>query len=281
MKNNTKTFKGKAIYNPSGKAGEYSYWACNFYIGCSNGCTYCYLKKGVLAHAMGGDKPKLKACFKNEEHALEVFQKELLQNIDELRKHGLFFSFTTDPLLKEVEYVTWASVMFCNDNDVPVKILTKRADWVEPYLEFIENSNSDNKSLEWRKLIAFGFTLTGCDELEPCASLNMERIEAMRLLHDAGFKTFASIEPIIDFEMSERMISRTKNFCDLYKIGLESGKRYSKNTIVRFMNNINLQLSMTFPIPKVYWKDSLINQAEVLRSELPENCVNRDYNLFK
>jgi hypothetical protein len=25
-----KTFNGKAIYNPSGKAGEYSYWACNF-----------------------------------------------------------------------------------------------------------------------------------------------------------------------------------------------------------------------------------------------------------
>ena len=28
MKGN-KNFKGKAIYNPSGKAGEYSYWACN------------------------------------------------------------------------------------------------------------------------------------------------------------------------------------------------------------------------------------------------------------
>ncbi|KAA6320448.1 hypothetical protein EZS27_029784 [termite gut metagenome] len=38
-----KPFNGKAIYNPSGKAGEYSYWACNFYNGCSNGCTYCYL----------------------------------------------------------------------------------------------------------------------------------------------------------------------------------------------------------------------------------------------
>lgn len=103
----------------------------------------------------------------------------------------------------------------------------------------------------------------------------------MKQLHGAGFKTFASIEPIIDFEMSERMIAKTKTFCDLYKIGLESGKRYSKNTIVRFMNKVNFQLSMTSIVPKVYWKDSLINQAEVLRSELPENCVNRDYNLFK
>jgi len=64
-----KQFKGKAIYNPSGKAGEYSYWACNFYKGCSNGCTYCYLKKGVLALAFGSSsscpvrvKPKATLC---------------------------------------------------------------------------------------------------------------------------------------------------------------------------------------------------------------------------
>jgi DNA repair photolyase len=48
------SFPGKAIYNPSGKAGEYSYWACNFFKGCSNGCEYCYLKKGVLKKTLGG-----------------------------------------------------------------------------------------------------------------------------------------------------------------------------------------------------------------------------------
>ncbi len=61
-----KNFKGKAIYNPSGKAGEYSYWACNFYVGCSNGCEYCYCKKGILSGVMGQDKPQLKKCFKDE-----------------------------------------------------------------------------------------------------------------------------------------------------------------------------------------------------------------------
>ena len=75
-----KTFKGKAIYNPSGKAGEYSYWACNFYIGCSNKCEYCYCKKGVLANSIGQDKPQLKKCFRDEAHALELFKKELKAN---------------------------------------------------------------------------------------------------------------------------------------------------------------------------------------------------------
>lgn len=27
----TKTFNGKALYQPKGKAGEYAKWACDFY----------------------------------------------------------------------------------------------------------------------------------------------------------------------------------------------------------------------------------------------------------
>ena len=123
-----KTFNGKAIYNPSGKAGEYSYWACNFYNGCSNDCDYCYCKHGVMARNWS-DTPKLKACFRDENHALEVFEKELKANLPELQKHGLFFSYTTDPMLPETTSLTISSINFCISNYVPVKILTKRADW--------------------------------------------------------------------------------------------------------------------------------------------------------
>ena len=31
---------GKAIYSPKGKAAEYGRYACNFYVGCSNGNTF-------------------------------------------------------------------------------------------------------------------------------------------------------------------------------------------------------------------------------------------------
>ena len=74
-----KQFNGKAIYNPSGKAGEYSYWACNFYVGCSNMCEYCYCKKGILSNVMGQNKAQLKMCFKDEADALMVFKKNLFR----------------------------------------------------------------------------------------------------------------------------------------------------------------------------------------------------------
>jgi DNA repair photolyase len=272
-----KTFKGKAIYNPSGKAGEYSYWACNFYKGCSNGCTYCYLKKGVLAHAMGGDKPELKACFKNEAQALEVFEKELLQNIDELRKHGLFFTFTSDPMLPETIYLTLRAVLACLSRDVPVKILTKNAAFLD--YNIFRAAELANLITKTKQKIAFGFTLTGHDELEPGACTNAERIKAMRKLHEAGFKTFASIEPIIDLKSSFEMIRETNCCCDLYKIGLLAGKKYDRNELQLFVEGVINQVE--FFGAKVYFKDSLLKKAEIERSELYGNCVTRDYNLFK
>jgi len=281
-----KTFKGKILYNPSGKAGEYGYWGANTHVGCSHDCSYCYCKKGVLGSAMGGITPTLKKClnkFNNAEknfiYAMDVFKKEVAQNLEEVKKYGIFFSFTTDPLLEEVENYTWAMTMHCNTLGVPVKILTKRADWVEDTLSWLDRSNSDNADLEWRKIIAFGFTLTGHDELEPGASTNAERIEAMKQLHKAGFKTFASIEPIINLVDSFEMISATNGFCDLYKIGLFSGQKYDRNELQLFVQGVIEQVK--FYGSKIYFKDSLLKLANIERSELFDSCVTRDYNLFQ
>jgi DNA repair photolyase len=151
-------FNGKAIYNPSGKAGEYSYWACNFYVGCSNGCEYCYCKKGILKEVMGQNKPQLKKCFKDESHALEVFCKELKANLQELQEHGLFFSFTTDPMLPETIFLTHEAITACRDSNIPVKILTKCTNWVDRFIWLHEKSNKKNRELsaKWALLRVSG-----------------------------------------------------------------------------------------------------------------------------
>lgn len=267
-----KQFKGKAIYNPSGKAGEYSQWACNLFTGCSNDCDYCYCKKGVLS-SVWSNKAQLKKCFKNETHALEIFEKELKLNLAELQQYGLFFTFTSDPMLPETRDLTRKAIEICIDNFVRVKILTRRAD----FFDMLEGKWT---ALHWsistvlKAYIAFGFTLTGHDELEPGASPNSDRIEAMRTLHDAGFKTWASIEPIVDLESSLSMINKTIGFCDLYKIGLMSGKKYDWRELRGFM------LACTPLESKFYFKDSFVSQADLDRANPPKNCVGRGFDLF-
>ena len=278
--------KGKAIDEPVGKAGEYAKYACNFYVGCSNDCNYCYCKRGVLAHAMGKPQATLKKCFADEEQALRIFQKELRENINELQQHGLFFTFTSDPMLKECRSLTIKAIDYAVTFNVPCKILTKRADFLNdlPSEWFVNN---------WTKeRIAFGFTLTGCDELEKDASTNDERIKTMHTLHIFGFKTFASIEPIISLKKSADMIERTLKFCNLYKIGLVSGRReYSKDDVFRWVADLYTMLAgfhfaNNTQFPKVYFKNSVLEYIGETRDNFPLTSgnnsitVNADYNLF-
>jgi DNA repair photolyase len=267
-----KTFNGKAIYNPSGKAGEYSYWACNFYVGCSNGCEYCYCKKGVLGSTMGGLVPTLKKCFKSTANAIDIFEKELLLNLNDLQQHGLFFSFTTDPMLFSNFGLTIQAIHICLDNHVPVKTLSKYTKlWVDHVCHGSYSFITQNQNL-----IAFGFTLTGHDELEPNASTNAELIEAMRKLHDSGYKTFASIEPVINFADSLKMIEQANPYCDLFKIGLLAGDKNSFSSVREFMLK-----ALCITNKPVYFKDSLLHQAKMERTKLPKNCVTRDFKLHK
>ena len=271
-----KRFNGKAIYQPSGKAAEYSPWACNFFTGCSNDCEYCYCKRGVLSHVWSTE-PRLQKCFKDEEHALEVFKKELMANVDELRKTGILFSFTTDPMLPETRNLTFMAMGEALLKEICVKILTKRADWIDDFMDW--NMRMPITYTANRHRVAFGFTLTGFDEKEPFASPNDERIEAMRELHNMGFRTFASIEPVITPAMSRNMIEATKDFCDLYKVGLISGKGkdfYNRDHMTKFYGWL-VNFAFTH---KVYLKDSFLKYFDIEKEELRGRFVNSDYNIF-
>ncbi len=268
----TKQLKGKAIYSPKGKAGEYAKYACNFYVGCSNDCDYCYCKRGLQGHAMGGTTPTLKKCFKDEHDAYKSFIREVQNNINEFRKHGIFFTFTSDTLLPETQQLTNTAVLYAVAQGVPCKLLTKRADFKIPQSFY-----------DYTDLIAYGFTLTGINSLELHASTNAKRIDTMRHLHNRGFKTFASIEPIINLKSSMAMIKKTVDCCNLYKIGLISGEKltYTWFEVERFYMEVNDLLKYNMPQPKVYWKNSLLKYIDRDRVQLLDSIfVNADYNIF-
>ena len=275
MKTKKNSFKGKSLYRPTGKAGEYSAWACNFYTGCPNNCSYCYCKRGVMSHVWS-DEPMLKKCFKDKDHAVAVFEKEMLANIDELRKTGIFFSFTTDPMIpgKTLE-LTMEAVGLALRNDVPVQILAKRADWLdaEAWKVMCATINPDYKK------IAVGFTLTRRDDLEPGASPHTERIVAMKRCHELGCHTFASVEPIVDIANSEWAMSDAYPYCELFKVGLMSGgakpDKYELKELVDRWNN-----TLDKSGKKIYWKQSVVDYLGDDFTFWMDSCVDADYNIF-
>lgn len=270
---------GRVIYSPKGKAGEYAENAANFYVGCSNGCTYCYLKTGITAKVLGGNRPELKKTLREPPYALEIFTNELLAHKEELQRTGLFFSFTTDPLLPETERLTRQAVGVCQRHGVPVKILTKCATGIDRFIDFAEASERWDKSR-----IAIGATLTGCDELEPNADPNQYRIGALVRAKRHGFRTFASVEPIPPgaFHKAFAVIKLAYSVVDLFKIGLQSGvkRQYIQNELWAFFDAVSLYWEMHGNNPRIYWKDSFVEALEIKRETLPGYCVASNWNMF-
>jgi hypothetical protein len=223
-----KPIKGKCIYTTKGAAREYGRIGCNFFKGCPHECEYCYLKRGAPSAELGGNTAVLKKCLVNEDKALEIFCKEARKHIEVLKKYGVFLSFSTDPMLTETRDLTFSAINFCISNDIHVKVLTKNADFI-----LYDRMKNLCGSTVARDYVEFGFTLTGRDDMEPKASSNHDRIEAMRLLYQRGFKTFASIEPVIDWTHSKMVIDLSIDCCNHYKIGLRSGVKKDYYDVLR------------------------------------------------
>ncbi len=275
----TEEIKGKVLYTPKGPAREYAAIGCNFYNGCPHNCQYCYLKRGALSKTMGGIEATLKKCFKNEEHALQCFKEDCETYHDYLKQTGIFFSFSTDPMLKETYKLTAQAAAFAVKNDIPVKILTK-CDMLPG--EFLSGHPHIRP-----EMVAMGFTLTGRDDMEPYAPSNEKRIEAMRMYKERGFRTFASIEPVIDFTNSRIVMEQAAPYCDLFKIGLRSGVArdcYDPNQCALFLGQVT-GMSERYGF-MVYWKRSIRNYVKKNLTELSEaltcfrNFVDRDYDMF-
>lgn len=249
----------KCIYQPSGAAREYGAWACNLYNGCRHQCDYCYCRRGAWKNVLGVDKPALKAMVGNdEEEAFLTFRRELLQHRDEILEAGtgLFFSFSTDPMQREEIALTMRCVQECRIEQVPVQILTKATWWTK-----VGNTMEGDylrQLVAWRDYVTIGVTLTGHDELEPGAPTNRERIILLKHLLHCNIRTFVSLEPVIDFESSLKMILDTLDVTAEYRIGLMSPykkDRYDHEQCERFCTKVT-ELSKQYGFT-VKWKESI------------------------
>lgn len=166
---------------------EYGDYTMNFVQGCSHGCKfpcYAFLQKkrfGQVANYEDWCKPKLVA------NTLSLLEKEIPRLKDKIKSVQLCFS--TDPFMygfKEIEDMAVASIKKLNEAGIKCIVLTKG---ILPIS--LSRLSKDNE---------YGITLISLDEtyrekMEPGASPYLERLSALRALHEAGCKTWISMEP--------------------------------------------------------------------------------------
>lgn len=100
----------------------------------------------------------------------------------------------------------------------------------------------------------------------------------MNRLHNLGYRTFASLEPVIEASKTVAAISIISGWCDLIKVGLLSGKRKYRKGELEYLYNIMLG---NHSGSKFYLKESFISALGIDRNSLPAHFVNSDYNIFQ
>ena len=166
---------------------EYGDYTMNHVLGCTHGCKYpCYafmLKKrfGQIESYDEWIKPKIVS------NTLELLDKEIprLKN----KTQSVQLCFATDPFMYGVEEIislSLAAIKKLNDAQIKVSVLTKGILPAE--------------LSEFSKANEYGISLISLDEdyrkkIEPGAAPYLERIESLKILHDAGCKTWISMEP--------------------------------------------------------------------------------------
>ena len=305
--------KGALIYQPQGAAGEYAKWAINLYNGCSNGCTYCYNRRGVLSYTFEGE-PTPKAILINKTGGIvdklilahvkdenpdkgdlpkDLFQK-VLENVifDLINKDmekigqsrliedgGVFMSFTCDPLATEenVQRYTFVAAISLLRESIPVTLLTKNVEWLddEDWKMCLGCYPRYYACDNHLELLTIGFTITGKDKLEPNAPSTEKRIEALCKLHDEyKIKTFVSLEPITSLAAASEVIKNTYQITDEIRIGVQSPIKKDRYDAMEFIGFVLAIKSLADTLDcRFMVKDSMYKQAETFEDAYRYMCI--------
>ncbi|MDD8025322.1 MAG: radical SAM protein [Acidobacteriota bacterium] len=197
------------IYEPKGRAREYSELACNLYRGCTHGCRYCYAPSCMRTSA---DKWHAKA--EPREKVLEMLEKDASRLRGDSRR--VLFCFLSDPYqpIERQERLTRRALEIVARNELRSQILTKgSADLILEDLDLMKQSGTE-----------LGVTLCFSDDetrkaWEPNASTVMDRLSVLRIAHQAGIHTWVSLEPVIDPIQALEVIRTAHGFVDFWKVG--------------------------------------------------------------
>ncbi|MDD5169181.1 MAG: radical SAM protein [Syntrophales bacterium] len=207
------------VYEPKGRAREYSELACNLYRGCTHGCRYCYAPSCMRTT---GEKWHTKA-----EPRPDVL-KNLDKDAEKLRgdQRRILFCFSSDPYqpLERVERLTHRALGIMARHGLNSQVLTKGcADLIQEDLGLMKEARTQ-----------LGITLCFADDAtrrdwEPGASTVDERMSILKAAHKEGLFTWVSLEPVIDPAQALEVIRMAHPYVNFWKVGkLNHMKEYER-----------------------------------------------------
>jgi len=183
-----KKIKRKSLLYKTGV--EYADFCLNHVEGCAHGCKFpCYAMNmakrfGKIKDYSDWIKPKLVS------NALELLDKEIPKYKDQIK--FVHLCFMTDPFMykyKEVDDMTLKIIEKLNKNNIKCTVLTKGI-----YPKVLSNTE------KYGALNEYGITFVSLNkefkkEFEPYSAPYLDRVKALKYLHDNGLKTWVSLEP--------------------------------------------------------------------------------------
>jgi len=208
------------IYEPKGRAREYSELACNLYLGCTHGCRYCYAPA-----CMRTTDEEWHAAARPRAKVIELLGKDARNLRGDQRR--ILFCFLSDPYqpLEREKHLTREALSVVYANGLKSQILTKgRAELIQNDMDLMKKAGTH-----------LGITLSFIDdakrqEWEPNASSVSDRLDILKQAHKAGIYTWVSLEPVIDPEQAIDVIRKAHNYVRFWKVGkLNHMKEYEQS----------------------------------------------------
>lgn len=197
------------IYEPKGRAREYSSLACNLYTGCTHGCKYCYAPGCMRTtaekwHSEAVPRKQILESFEKDAKRLEGDQRPIL------------FCFLTDPYqpLEAKMRLTRSALELVGKYKLKSQILTKG--FSDIILEDLDLMKSIGTEL--------GLTISFVDDAkrkkwEPFASSIPDRLRTLQAAYEKGIYTWVSLEPVIYATEALAVIRAAKGFVKYWKVG--------------------------------------------------------------
>jgi DNA repair photolyase len=233
------------VYEPKGRAREYSELACNLYRGCTHGCRYCYAPA-----CMRTTSGKWHMQAEPRKDVLKLLEKDASRLQGD--KRSILFCFLCDPYqpIERTERLTRQAIEILLKHRLNNQILTKgSADLILDDLELFKKARTK-----------LGITLSYTDDAirkdwEPHASPVNDRLNILKEAHKAGIYTWVSLEPVIDPEQALSVIQSAHRNVDFWKIGKLNHMKKHEETVdwAKFLTDVETllkKLGATYYIKK-------------------------------